>query len=363
MRIISKALTREVAVNALATAVALTLILSSSRLVRYFADVAEGKLPGDLVAALMGYKLLWAVMLIVPVSLFIAVILALARWHRDSEMVALAAAGVGDGRLLRTVTILAVIAALLVAGFSFYLSPWSNEMLTRVEEQAAASDQLQMIRSGQFNRFAEGERVFYVEQVLPEQGVMVNVFVQMSDGPSRVVLVAEQARARIDSRDHGKFLALENGHRYDGVPGQANYQITGYQEYAVRIRDAPVTEKLRRRDALPSSALWGSTALRDIAELQWRFSAPLQTIVLALLAVPLSYASPRAGRGGSLILAVMVYLVYSNLLSVCQSWLGEGKIPPWMGLWWVHAVMVLLFFILLRRSRPGSALSSLFARR
>lgn len=354
MKILDKALTKEVAVNAVATAIALVLILSSSRLVRYFSDVAAGELPADLVAALMGYKLLWAVVLIIPVSLFIAIILTLGRWYRDSEMVALAAAGVGDRQLLKTIGLLASVAAVLVGLFSFIWSPWSNEQLAQVEEKAQASDQLQMVRSGQFHRFAGGDRIFYVERVSPEVGAMGNVFVQMKGGDSRSVLVARNARTRVDEEDHGKFLVLFDGHRYDGIPGQADYQMTQYQEYGVRIKNQPVAEKQRNRDAWPTAKLWGSDDIHDRAELQWRLSAPIQTILLALLAVPLSYTSPRAGRGGRLILAVMIYLIYSNMLSVSHSWMRHEQIPAWLGLWWLHLAILLLFMALLRWSRPGT---------
>ena len=353
VRVLNRALLRETAVNFLATALALVLILSSSRLVRYFSDVAAGELPGDLVAALMGYKLLWALVLIVPVSFFMAVILVLGRWYADSEMTALAAAGIGRAALMKRIAVMATLLAVLVACFSFVVSPWSNEKLAEIEDKAEAGHQLQILRPGQFHHFADGRRVFYVERVLPENQGMSNVFVQMQGGDIPSVLVAKKAHTRIDPRDHGQFLVLTDGYRYDGTPGRADYRLTEYREYGVRIKDQPVARKLRKRDALPSAALWGSADRADVAEMQWRFSAPLQAWILALLAVPLSYTSPRSGRGGRLILAVLLYLIYSNFLSVSQSWLKAGHIPAWIGLWWVHGVMLALLVILLLRDRSG----------
>ena len=62
-----------------------------------------------------------------------------------------------------------------------------------------------------------------------------------------------------------------------------------------------------------------------------------------LLAIPLSFFNPRSGRSFHLIAALLIYLIYSNLLSVSHAWVLAGKLSPWVGLWSVH--LILLFLI------------------
>ncbi len=60
-------------------------------------------------------------------------------------------------------------------------------------------------------------------------------------------------------------------------------------------------------------------------------------LVLTLVAVPLSRLRPRQGRYARVGFAIVVYFVYSNLLSPSKVWLEKGDLPPAIGVWWVHA--------------------------
>ena len=69
--------------------------------------------------------------------------------------------------------------------------------------------------------------------------------------------------------------------------------------------------------------------------------------VLTLLAVPLSRLRPRQGRYARIGLAILLYFVYSNLLSAAKVWLARGTIPPAIGLWWVHGLIVAFALLVL----------------
>ena len=69
---------------------------------------------------------------------------------------------------------------------------------------------------------------------------------------------------------------------------------------------------------------------------------PLMCIVLTVLAVPLARLKPRQGRYARVWVAVVVYLIYWNLISAGQAWIARGAIPVALGLWWAHAAVMLL---------------------
>jgi lipopolysaccharide export system permease protein len=92
-----------------------------------------------------------------------------------------------------------------------------------------------------------------------------------------------------------------------------------------------------------------STSLEDRAELQWRVSLPLSLFVLGLLAVPLSRSSPREGRYARLAVALFIYIIYANMTSIARLWLERGLVADWLGMWWVHAVVVAIALLLLAR--------------
>jgi lipopolysaccharide export system permease protein len=76
-------------------------------------------------------------------------------------------------------------------------------------------------------------------------------------------------------------------------------------------------------------------------ELLWRIGMPVSALILALLAIPLSYVNPRAGRSANMLIAILIYAIYSNLMSVSQAWVAQGKLSFWVGVWAVHALMLL----------------------
>jgi lipopolysaccharide export system permease protein len=64
------------------------------------------------------------------------------------------------------------------------------------------------------------------------------------------------------------------------------------------------------------------------------------TFVLTMLVVPLSRTNPRDGHYGRVLAAVLVFIVYSNFLTVSEEWLEDGRLPVWIGTWWVHGLML-----------------------
>ena len=84
------------------------------------------------------------------------------------------------------------------------------------------------------------------------------------------------------------------------------------------------------------------------AELLWRIGVPVSAIILAVLAIPLSFVNPRAGRSANFLLALFVYLVYNNMMTIGQAWVASGRISFLAGLIGIHLFMFcllpLLFF-------------------
>ena len=69
-----------------------------------------------------------------------------------------------------------------------------------------------------------------------------------------------------------------------------------------------------------------------------------------MLAVPLSYTSPREGRFSKIAVAILVYIPYANLLVLSRKWIASGELPPWIGLWPVHVLIVVVIgYFMVRR--------------
>jgi lipopolysaccharide export system permease protein len=154
--------------------------------------------------------------------------------------------------------------------------------------------------------------------------------------------VAERARHAVTPDGSKHTITLFDGERFEGVPGSPQWRIVRFGEHIIPVQVPALSGVVNNLEAQPTSALLHSNDPEKRAELHWRLSLPLMCIVLTLLAVPLSRLRPRQGRYARVWLAAVIYFVYSNLIAAGKVWIARGTVPEWLGLWWTHAVVVLL---------------------
>ena len=335
----------------LSVAGVLLVIVVADRLVRYLSHAAAGKIPGDLIFVLLGLKTIVYVILVIPPALFFAILLALGRMYRESEMVALAASGIGALRVYRGLLWLALPISFSVGLLTLYAVPWAVQLGESILIEQLQKADLNAVQTGRFNEYGDGNIVYYIEQLSPDRQQMVNVFIQNRQHGRLGLVLAQSGYQYVDEQTGNRFAVLINGYRYEGHPGEATFRIVQFEKYALLISRTADYEAATEPRAQPSSALWEAGDLGSIAELQWRLSAPIAVMVLVVLAVPLSKTSPREGKYIRLFVAVPLYFAYANLQSVAQAWVERGLVPLWMGLWWVHLLMLLIAAGLLWRER------------
>lgn len=323
----------------------LLVIFLSNRFIRYMAELSEGGIEFRALAAFVGLKTLGAMIIILPLALFIAILLAFSRLYKDGEMTALGASGVSLLRVQRPVLALAGLVALVVGVIAFRLAPWAEERGYQLRDAQQARGEITGAAPGRFLSFDGEQGVFYFRGLSRDDGVMHDVFVKLrQDDGSDLILAAAHARA---ARDAGgeQIMIFEQGHRYEGRPGSASLRTVVFQEHRVRMDRPEVHPSLRKQKARPTGELVLSDPA-DLAEFQWRLSMPISVLVLALLAVPLSRTDPRRGRYAKLFVAILTYLVYNNLLGVANRCVAAGSIPGLFGMGWVHAVMLVAVWLL-----------------
>jgi lipopolysaccharide export system permease protein len=288
--------------------------------------------------------------IIVPVGLLLAVVLTLGRMYHDSEMAALQACGFGPARLLAPLYCFAALIAVGLAWLVFVQVPRADAQVQLLRTSAIKEAQFGQLDAGRFRSFSGGDAVFYAERV-DQEGVLHNVFVQRETAGRVEVALAETAT--YSKAAQGMHLVtLFNGRRYEGVPGKREFRVIVFREHGIPIAAPTETTGSQDPDTKPTRALLGSSARSDIAQLQFRTSAPLMALVLTLIAVPLSRLRPRQGRYARVGFAIVVYFIYSNLLSASKIWIEKGIVPPLLGVWWVHAAALGFgLYLVLRHAR------------
>jgi len=349
--IFQRALIREFA--ALSGAVFLTLfaIAITTRLVRLLGQAAGGAIPSDAVVAYLGFFSLGVLPVLLSLTLFVAVLLTLTRSYRDSEMIIWFNSGLSLAAWLRPVLTFSLPVVAVIAVMSLLLTPWSAEMAELYRAQLAARDDVSRITPGVFGESASKDRVFFVESVSESSEFVRNVFVSSVQHQRPGVMTSRTGRTET-APNGDRFIVLDEGRRYEGRPGEANFRVMEFERYAMRIEASEGENPVPTQKNLSTLALATDPSPANLGELVWRLGIPLSALILSLLAIPLSFVNPRAGRSLNLIFALLVFMFYSNLLSLSQANVVQGRLSFAIGWWLIHGIMfALLLFLFSERMR------------
>lgn len=316
-------------------------IVIAQRVAYYIGVAASGSLASDAIKTLLGFNMIRFLPMLLSLSLFLAVLLTLSRWYRDSEMVVWFSSGKSLSSWIRPVISFALPVILVVAFLSLFVTPWATQKGTEYRDLLKSRDELATITPGVFKESRSADRVFFIESFDELGNLVKNIFVQSEQHQRLGIIVAGQG-FRNTAENGDSFLVMENGRRYEGKPNTPEFSVTEFERYAIRIEPAEVKKSLPKTQEKDTLELLQTQSRDSSAEIQWRLAMPISAFVLVLLAIPLSFVDPRSGRSANLMLAILVYVIYNNLLSIFQAWLAQGKISMIIGLWPVH-----LFFLLL----------------
>lgn len=322
----------------------LVLIIVTRRFLRILSKAIEGEISNETIFTVLGLKVIGSVSILLPSAVFLSILMVLGRMYRDNEMTILATSGIGSFRIIRAVLVLVVPLSVLTALFSMEVLPWSIKKTQEIMAMEERSADIRGISAGKFNEYSRGDLVFYVEEFTANKK-MRNVFVQNRQHGKLGIITSETGYIKQDPSGD-RYIVLENGNRYEGQPGMADYSVSTFVEYGVRV-DEKVSVVTTPREATPTGILLYSPLPKDQAELQKRISIPLGTLILSLLAVPLARIAPRGGIYGNFLTALLIYIAYENLLRVSQVWIIQELVPPWIGIWWVYLLMLMVIMLLI----------------
>lgn len=337
--VFERAIRREFTQVAVGVFVALFAILLTTQLIRLLGEAAGGRVASEAVVALLGFSALNYLSILLSLTVFISILLTLSRSYRDSEMIVWFSSGMPLTAFIRPVLAFALPIVLAIALLSMFLSPWALSKSAEFREQMSSRSDASQVAPGTFREASGGDRVVFVEAVDNDVNRVRNVFVSSVQNQRLGVTMSASGHQEV-APNGDRFVVLENGRRYEVVPGSPEFRVLEFFRYAIRIetKEARGIEKTPNRT--PTWELLGDVGRDAKAELLWRVGVPLSAFVLALLAIPLSFVNPRAGRSANLVFALLTYTIYNNLLSVSQAWVAQGRLSFDLAWWLVHAAML-----------------------
>ncbi len=350
--IFHRSLIREFSLIAIAVVGVLLAIILTRLLILLLGKAALGDVLPEAVLGLIAFGVLTYLPVLLGIAVFVAVLLALTRSYRDSEMAVWFSSGLSIAAWVRPVLQFSLPVALVCALLSLAIAPWSQAQSVEYQRLLESRDEVSSVTPGVFRESKSSDRVFFVDKLSERDDVVNNIFVQSFQNDRMGVMVAQ--RGFVETAANGdRFIVLLHGRRYEGTPGTLDYRTVDFERYAIRIEPREAKREAPSSKAMSTIDLLAQRKPEQMAELHWRLALPIAVLIMGLFAIPLAFVNPRSGRSWNLIFAVLIYVLYNNLLSIFQAKTAQGQIPAWLGLWPVHGAMIVLIAILFYRQLYG----------
>lgn len=355
--IVQRYLILEIAKSSAATILILFILFMSNTLGRVLSEVSAGEIPLEALVPVFLGQSLRVLSFLLPFSFFLGVVFAFGRLYKDHELVVLNACGYGYRQLYSSVLMIMLPVVIISAWVSIWLSADALQYAKNMVDEESDIHQFQALKVGQFNLSKDKKNVFFMQSMSASKLEIHDIIITQKGEQSDVLETAKHGKHKLDDETGDLFLEVGPGTRYEGKAGSVDYKIIEFDKHGILLEKNKTRVTALKRTEKTFNQLLNSETREDRVELIWRLNVSVTLIVLGLLAVPLSYISPRQGRYGRVALALLIFIVYLNLLGFARGALERNSIPMWLNFWWIHILFIILTLLLLKQRTKWSLLS------
>ena len=350
--IISRYLQKNIIVFLVSIFIIISFIVFGNQFVSIVQKSVEHGIPFQELMPIIGFNMLRDLPIIFSLSLFLAIIISISQMYKNSEAIVINSFGIGDKGLIYYIQPIVILSFVLVFVLTIYVVPWAKQQKSNAEDETVNASEFSFITEGKFESFKNGEIVFYASESSSinkaGQQNLEEIFIYVSNKVSPVIVLASTGIKYTDSTSQSIYLRLKDGVRYEGLPGEINKNILDFDLYDLEIVSAEVQKTLSNFSAIEEKTsidLLIDEGLPANAEMQWRISQPLSILILSFIGVLLGKTSPRTGKGINLLAGIVVFMIYNNGLLVAKNSIERGDLTPFIGLWSIHIIVILLVLI------------------
>ena len=307
-----------------ATLIVLVTIVMTMMLIRTLGQASNGSVNPAEISLIMGYTMLGHLPTVLTMSLFIAAVGTLSRTYLESEMVIWLVSGKGLRSFLTPMLRFAWPMLLTIGVLVLLVWPWSNQQITELKERFERRGDLERVSPGQFQESANGLRVFFVDKDSVENKQGKNVFISSTDHGKQAMTSSKAGH--IATIDDDRFLILDIGQRVEQTVGENEIKISEFKVYGTRIgQDVKASTEIPSK-ATSTLQLIQNPNPNNLGELAWRLGMAMAAWNFIVIALAITSANHRVGRGGNLALSLFIFVVYYNFINLGQSWISLGKV-------------------------------------
>ena len=338
----------------------LLAIVITNMFVRYLSFAAAGSMSGSMVLKILGVMLPKYIAYLLPVSFFFSVLLIYGKMFANTEITVMFSCGMSWTRLLKITMFPALFIFMFEAIMTIWVLPMMVTNLNLLKKTEATTSGISLITPGKITSIDGGRKIIYIESVNNNTNIMNNIFIYaQADNGNDPSIITAPTGYQLSKPDGSQYLVLKNGYFYRGLPGKTAFSKGSFKQATQYLSGKVIPAVQQTYESMPITELMEKHTPEAAAEFQWRLAFPLAVFVATLIAVAVCYIRPRGSRYSKVMPAILIFIAYFNLISISRTWLGNGSIPSWIGIWWVHILFAAgALAIILYRNGPLSIKTS-----
>jgi lipopolysaccharide export system permease protein len=332
---------RELWRSFIGTLVVLLTVVLTMVLIRILGQATKGAFAPADVSLVLSYTVIGQLPILLALALFVAVVSVLSRLWRDSEMVVWQASGARQFSFVPPLLRMAWPVLAVVAFSTLVARPWAQSQTQVLKYRFEKRSDMARVSPGQFQTSGDGKRVFFIDSHSDGQQTGKNVFMVLTDKGQESVITAREGQLRVENES--RYLVLSQGERTQTDLSTGDKTLSRFDSARILVGEVVEPQKLApEARALPTHALLRLPGNTDAAgELNWRFGLVWATLNMVLAGLSLAAGNARRNSNWNLVYALLVFVVYFNLLSLSQNWVAHGKLGWITGLLLVHGSLTL----------------------
>jgi lipopolysaccharide export system permease protein len=322
-----------------------SLVYSAFVIAALLRDDTLAGVPFPTMLSLVGVRDLIALEIVLPSAFYVSMIMSFGAWHRDREAYAAYASGISPARVEAPLVALSLFVALIVAGMTLHVRPWSYGLSFTLQERMTQLTS-ELLQPGTFYRWSP-HLVIHAQRVRDTEPRLEGVFAARRAEDRFQVIRSDRASISVPDAESRQFIEFLDGEIYELLTGPGKHRETHFARLVYHTDDAGGDRGMHRRTTSTRELLDAGT-LKEIAEVQWRFCIPAVTFLIGLIAIRLGHLRPLGSTYGRLGIGILIYIVVFNLVSLLSGAVESGQVPPWPGMYSVIPLLLVIYLVMTR---------------
>lgn len=320
-------------------------------------NLTENKVPLDEILYFYVNFVIHFANLLFPILLFLSVIWFTSKLANNSEIIAFLSSGVSFTRFLRPYLIGATIVFFIALSFSMYIYPNSSEDYNTFYYKYLKSGKSVRDTKNIYRQINDNEYI-YASSYSPKSQTAYNFTLEHFEGQRMTFKIsANQLRFDDDSliytlKPYSKRIITPTEDKLIKKPSLDTILPFELEELTPTIYAAETKNYFELLDFIEEEKQRGSPYINMyMIDLYKRWSVPVSTFILTIIAVAVSSFKKRGGMGANLAIGIVIAFSYVFLDKVFGTVAEKSDFSPFLAVWLSNFIFGVVAVVLLQKAK------------